>query len=48
MIYKLPEIESKQIEKAHKDRMYRVERDRLKTRYFIYLNYPKINYYGKM
>ena len=46
MIYKLPEIESKQIEKAHMDRMYRVERDRLKTRYFIYLNYPKINYHG--
>lgn len=46
VIYNLPEIESIQIERAHKDRMYRVERDRLKTRYFIYLNYPKINYHG--
>ena len=46
MIYDLPKIEAIQIEKAHKERMYRVERDRLKSRYFIYLNYPKINYHG--
>lgn len=46
MIYDLPKIEAMQIEKAHKDRMYRVERDRLKSRYFIYLNYPRINYHG--
>ena len=46
MIYDLPKIEALQIEKAHKERMYRVERDRLKSRYFIYLNYPKINYHG--
>ena len=46
MIYDLPVIEKNQIEKFHKDRMYRVERDRLKTRYFIYINYPKINYHG--
>ncbi len=46
MIYDLPKIEAIQIEKAHKDRLYRVERDRLKSRCFIYLNYPKINYHG--
>ena len=46
MIYDLPKIEANQIAKAHKDRLYRVERDRLKSRYFIYLNYPKINYHG--
>lgn len=46
MLYDLPKIEALQIEKAHKDRLYRVERDRLKSRYFIYLNYPKINYHG--
>ena len=46
VIYDLPVIEKNQIEKFHKERMYRVERDRLKTRYFIYLNYPKINYHG--
>ena len=46
MIYDLPKIEAKLIESAHKDRLYRVERDRLKSRYFIYLNYPKINYHG--
>ena len=46
MIYDLPKLEALQIEKAHKERMYRVERDRLKSRYFIYLNYPKINYHG--
>ena len=46
MIYDLPKIEASQIEKAHRDRLYRVERDRLKSRYFIYLNYPKINYHG--
>ena len=46
MLYDLPKIEALQIEKAHKNRLYRVERDRLKSRYFIYLNYPKVNYYG--
>lgn len=46
MIYDLPKIEASQIENAHKERVYRVERDRLKSRYFIYLNYPKINYHG--
>ncbi len=46
MIYDLPKVEALQIEAAHKQRFYRVERDRLKSRYFIYLNYPKINYHG--
>lgn len=46
MIYDLPKVEALQIESAHKQRFYRVERDRLKSRYFIYLNYPKINYHG--
>ena len=46
MIYDLSKIEANQIEKAHKSGMYKVERDRLKSRYFIYLNYPKINYHG--
>ena len=46
MIYDLAKIEAHQIEKAHKNRLYRVERDRLKSRCFIYLNYPKINYHG--
>ena len=46
MIYDLAKIEAQQIEKAHKKRLYRVERDRLKSRCFIYLNYPKINYHG--
>lgn len=46
MIYDLPKIETIQIEKAQKNRMYKVERDRLKSRFFIYLNYPKINYHG--
>ena len=46
MIYDLPKIESEQILKAHQNRIYRVERDRLKPRLFIYLNYPVINYHG--
>ena len=46
MIYDLPKIELKQIEAANKNRLYRIERDRLKTRTFIYLNYPIVNYYG--
>jgi leucyl-tRNA synthetase len=46
VIYDLPKVEALQIEAAHKQRFYRVERDRLKSRYFIYLNYPKINYHG--
>ena len=46
MIYDLPKVEAKQIEKAHKNRIYRVERDRLKSRFFIYLNYPNITYHG--
>ena len=46
MIYDLPKVEALQIEAAYKQRFYRVERDRLKSRYFIYLNYPKINYHG--
>lgn len=46
MIYDLPKVEASQIEKAHKNRLYRVERDRLKSRCFIYLNYSKINYHG--
>ena len=46
MIYDLPKVEALQIESVHKQRFYRVERDRLKSRYFIYLNYPKINYHG--
>ena len=46
MIYDLPKIESEQILKAHQNRIYRVERDRLKPRLFIYLNSPVINYHG--
>lgn len=46
MIYNLPEIELTQIQKASKNGLYKVERDRLKSRFFIYLNYPKINYHG--
>ena len=46
MIYDLPSIEKIQIEKAQKNKLYKVERDRLKPRYFLYTNYPKINYYG--
>ena len=46
MIYDLPKLEAKQIELAHKNRIYRVERDRLKSRFFIYLDYPKISYHG--
>ena len=46
MIYDLVKIESEQIANAHKNRIYRVERDRLKPRHFIYLNYPVINYHG--
>ena len=37
MIYDLPKIEAKQIEKAQKNRIYRVERDRLKSSFFIIL-----------
>lgn len=46
MIYDLPKIEATQIEKAHKARLYKVERDRLKSRLYVYMNYPKINYHG--
>ena len=46
MIYDLPKIEAYQIEKAHKEKLYRIERDRLKPRSFIFTNYPKTNYYG--
>ena len=46
MIYDLPKIEAKQIENAHKNRIYKVERDRLKSRFFIYVDYPKITYHG--
>ena len=46
MIYDLHSVEKIQIEKAQKDRLYKVERDRLKPRYFLYTNYPKINYFG--
>ena len=46
MIYDLPKIEEEQVSKAHKERLYRIERDRLKTRYFVYLNYPVTNYHG--
>ena len=46
MIYDLKTIESKQIAKAHKMRLYKVERDRLKSRFFIYVKYPVVNYHG--
>ena len=46
MIYDLHSVEKIQIEKAQKDRLYKVERDRLKPRYFLYTNYPKVNYFG--
>ena len=46
MIYDLAKVEAEQIEKAHKNRLYKVEKDRLKSRSFIYLNYSKINYHG--
>ena len=46
MIYDLLSVEKIQIEKAQKERLYKVERDRLKPRYFLYTNYPKVNYFG--
>ena len=46
MIYDLHSVEKIQIEKAQKDRLYKVERDRLKPRYFLYTNFPKVNYFG--
>lgn len=46
MLYDLPKIEFEQINKAYKNRLYRIERDRLKPRYFIYVDYPLCNYYG--
>lgn len=46
MAYDLFKIEFEQINKAMKNRLYRIERDRLKPRYFIYLDYPLCNYYG--
>ena len=46
MIYDLKKIELEQIERDHKNRIYKIERDRLKMRYFIYLDYPLCDYYG--
>lgn len=46
MLYDLKKIELEQITKAMKNRLYRIERDRLKPRYFVYLNYPLCDYYG--
>ena len=46
MLYDLKKIELEQINRAFKNRLYRIERDRLKPRYFIYLNYPLCNYFG--
>ena len=46
MVYDLPKIELNQINNAKKQRLYRIERDRLKPRYFVYSNYPVCNYYG--
>lgn len=46
MIYNLPEIEKAQIEFARKGRIYRIERDRLKPRFFLYASYPTIDFDG--
>lgn len=46
LIYDLPSIEKKQIELAQEQHLYRIERDRLKPRFFLYTSYPTINYYG--
>lgn len=46
MIYDLQKIEKEQINKALSNRLYRIERDRLKTRYFVFTDYPKTNYHG--
>lgn len=46
MVYDLPKIEALHVAQSSKNRIYKIERDRLKTRFFVYVNYPVINYHG--
>lgn len=46
MGYNLPEIEKVHIEENLNNHTYNLERDRLKTRYFLYASFPIVNYYG--
>lgn len=46
MLYDLKKVELEQLNKALSNRLYRIERDRLKPRNFIYVDYPICNYYG--
>ena len=46
MIYSFQEIEEKQRKKALKERYYKIERDRLKPRLFLFIDYINTKSYG--